>query len=149
MRICVIGGPGCGKSTLAHEFARPLGLLVLCTDTPEQARATGRAIDDRTLYAPSSLGKDWSGLSRWVAETWLSLPGPFVIEGLALVRALRKWRGFWPEQRPPCERLIWCREPRIGLEPGAERALVGHDTIANGLLEEWPELFDLLETHTG
>lgn len=146
-KVFIVGGPGCGKSTLAHREAKRLGVpIVLCTDTPEQARATGRAIEQGTLYAPSSLGKDWSGLSRWVADTWLDLPGPRVIEGVALVRALNKWHESNPGLPPPCDVVLWCRDPHIELSHGAAAMLTGHDTKLETLLDEWDELYAIIDS---
>lgn len=142
MRLGIIGGPGCGKSTLARAEARRLGVSpILCTDTLAQALGTGRPVSqDGVLFAPAKFDKDWSGLSRWVSETWLSRQGPWVMEGVALARALRKWHERWPFEAPPVDRVIWCTEPMMELSDGQSTMLSGHDTIANGLLEDWPEL---------
>lgn len=145
-RVAIIGGPGCGKSTLAQAHARKLGCLVLCTDTLEQAQKTGRASTQNVLYAPSSLNGQWSPLSLWVSQSWLNRPGPWVVEGVALIRALRKWHEAHPEELPPCDVVYWCREPLIELEPGAHSMLSGHDTIAGSTLDEWPELGELVRT---
>lgn len=143
-RICIVGGPGCGKSTLAQELRRKLGLAtVLCSDTLEQAQETGRAQLDGVLYAPRGMG--WSQVSAWISEGWLNRPGPWVLEGVAVIRALRKWHAAHPDELPPCDQLIWCREPHIDLEPGQLAMLSGHDTILCGLSGEWPELFELLD----
>ncbi len=140
-----MGGPGCGKSTLARERAKQLGVLVLCTDTPEQARATGRNQDAGVLYAPSSLGNDWSGLSAFIAEDWLELPGPFVIEGVALVRALRKWHAAHPGSPPPCDQILWCEIPHITLGHGQLSMLTGHDTMLQGLMDDWEGFADIVQ----
>jgi len=138
VRVGIIGGPGCGKSTLARELARKMGCLVLCTDTWEQAGKRDGSTQEGTLYSPP--GMTWSGTSQWVSESWLNRHGPWVMEGVALVRALRKWHEAHPGELPPLERLYWCELPRMDLSPGQHAMLSGHDTIANGLLDEWPEL---------
>lgn len=145
MRIGIIGGPGCGKSTLAQVHARKLGCLVLCTDTLEQAGGTGRAQTENVLYAPSQFTGQWSPLSQWVSDGWLNRAGPWVIEGTALIRALRKWHRARPGELPPVDRLFWRQDPIIDLSPGQHTMLSGHDTIAFGLLDEWPELNDLVQ----
>lgn len=142
MRICIVGGPGCGKSTLALREASKLGCLVLCTDTLVQAQATGRAQLDGVLYAPE--GMTWSGLSEWVSDEWLSRRGPWVMEGVALARALRKWHAANPGEPPPCEKVIWCTEPRMELTYKQISMLDGHDTIMHELVE-WEGLRDRLE----
>ncbi len=147
MRVGILGGPGCGKTTLARERAKRMKCLVLCTDTAEQAEGTGRAVKDGVLYAPSRFSKDWSGLSLWVANNWLQRPGPFVIEGVALVRALRKFHGLFPELAPPLDQVLWCSEPRMDLSPGQRTMLDGHDTFMQDLLD-WPELVSILRIVT-
>ncbi len=138
MRVCIVGGPGCGKSTLALATAKRMGVIVLCTDTAAQA---ARSFNPHgVLYAPDSFERDWSGLSAWVAGGWLNRPGPWVMEGVALSRALRKWRSSHPDEAPPCDKLIWCTEPYLELDDGQDRMLVGSNTIMAGLLDSWPEL---------
>lgn len=67
-RVVIVGGPRCGKTTLAGTLAvRPV-----------------RHTDD---LVPTH---EWSAASEVVA-TWLDKPGPWVVEGVATVRALRKW----------------------------------------------------------
>lgn len=68
-RIVIVGGPSTGKSTLAHRLT-----------TPERVRCT----DDLVGVL------EWSEASAEVAR-WFDEPGPFVIEGVATARALRKW----------------------------------------------------------
>lgn len=145
-RVGVIGGPGCGKSTLARAHASKMGCLVLCTDTLEQAQKTGRAQTANVLYAPSSFNGQWSPLSLWVSQSWLNRAGPWVIEGTALIRALRKWHEAHPGELPPLDVLYWCRDPLIELEPGQCAMAAGHDTIADALTDEWPELAALVRT---
>lgn len=73
-RVVLVGGPCRGKSTLA----RSIGLPILCTDSGDEAT---------TMLPP---GLDWSATSRYVANRWLTLPGPWCCEGIVTARALRK-----------------------------------------------------------
>lgn len=70
MRIVICGGPGSGKSEFALELSARYGLPVLHTD------------DLTTL--------EWSEQSV-VAARWLNREGSWIIEGVTMVRALRKW----------------------------------------------------------
>lgn len=144
-RLLIVGGPGCGKSTRALQEARKRGCLVLCTDTKEQAAREGREPQlDGVLYAPP--GMTWSGTSEWIADSWLCRQGPFVMEGVALPRALRKWRERHPDEAPPCDEVIWLREPRMELTDGQARMLVGVETVMNELIDDWSELYDLVHS---
>ena len=82
-RVVIAGGPNTGKTTLADKIGRP-----------------------NTQHTDDLIGTyDWSGVSAHVAESWMAQPGPWVIEGVATVRALRKRMELSPER--PCDVLIW------------------------------------------
>lgn len=70
MRIVIVGGPKTGKTTLAAQLAG--------VETP--------------VFATDDLiGKlEWGEDSAEVAS-WFGRPGPWIIEGVTTVRALRKW----------------------------------------------------------
>ena len=139
-RVLIVGGPGVGKTTLANEERERLGLgHFMCTDTRKQADRTGR-LHPKALYAPASLDGQWSELSQWVADTWLNVRGPWVIEGVAVVRALRKWHADNPLDAPPCTSLLWPTEPRIDLAPRGWQMFDEHDNKLQALLIEWPAL---------
>lgn len=70
-RILICGGPRTGKSTLAVRLGERHGLEVRHGDS---------IISDF----------DWSGASQEVS-TWIDDSKEWVIEGVVLVRALRKW----------------------------------------------------------
>jgi hypothetical protein len=70
MRILVAGAPRTGKTTLADALAAERGIPVRRTDD-----LVGRLA--------------WSEASAEVAR-WLTEPGPWIIEGVASARALRK-----------------------------------------------------------
>jgi hypothetical protein len=136
-RILITGPSGSGKTYLADA----LGL-----------------IEDAAVWHTDDAAKlGWSEASEEVAG-WLDRPGPWIIEGVAVPRALRKWgvkmgaarvAGVsWqlsPRNRPPppCDQLIVLRHRR----PEAGPAKAGHEAMAKGLftvldevLEGWPEL---------
>jgi len=86
------------------------------------------------------LGKDaWSEASR-IASTWLDEPGPWIIEGVAVSRALRKWWGANRLDRPPVDRVIYLSDPREPLTKGQE-------TMANGVRTVHDEIEGWLADH--
>jgi hypothetical protein len=105
-RVVVGGGPRVGKTMLARRLA---------TDG-RPVRETDEAID---------LG--WSGASEHVA-TWLDAPGPWIVEGVAVARALRKWLASHPEGRP-CDLLLWSSVPRSDRTPGQVTMGKGCETV--------------------
>jgi broad-specificity NMP kinase len=118
MRIVVAGWPGAGKTTSC---------------APEQARAAGipasavRHTDD--LIEPLS---DWSAASAEVS-TWLRAPGPWVVEGVACPRAIRKALEAHPDERP-CDRLVICRQPLKDLNNRQRGMGKGVDTVLAEIL---------------
>lgn len=90
-RIVIVGGPRTGKSTLARRL-RAEGLPTFCGDPASLAKE----IEAGVTYLPEGLG--WSGASAYVAERWLTAPGPWVCEGVVMARALRKFAGPLPDR---------------------------------------------------
>jgi DNA polymerase III delta prime subunit len=98
--ILVAGRPRCGKTTKALEIGRVLGVQVRSTD--------------------DLIGKGaWSNVSDEVSR-WLDNPEPWIIEGVAAVRALRKWLTRHPkrEEGLPLTALHWMRCPKAAVSPG-------------------------------
>jgi hypothetical protein len=112
-RVVVGGGPRVGKSTLAHKLAAD-GRPVRCSD---QAMTLG-----------------WSEASEHVA-TWLDAPGPWIVEGVAVARALRKWIAAHPEGRP-CDLLLWSSTPRAERTPGQVTMGKGCETVLAEIRDE-------------
>jgi adenylate kinase family enzyme len=103
----VAGVPSGGKTT----FARKLAAL---SHVP--VRATDDLID---------LG--WSEASERVAQ-WMTEPGPWIIEGVAVGRALRKWFSAHPTGRP-ADRVFWLGRPHEKLTDGQCRMARGCETV--------------------
>jgi len=121
-RIVVVGGPRCGKSTYARQFK---GVMqVYCGDprskcTPESG----------VVYLPEELG--WSESSAYVTDFWLSRPGPWVMEGQVMARALRKWEG----SVPPCDEIVVF----LKQHPKAQVSS-GHAAMHKGVMTVWDEI---------
>lgn len=108
-RIAIGGWPRTGKTTLAGH----LGPLVRHTDD---------VID---------LG--WSEASAEVAR-WMTEPGPWCIEGVAVARALRK--ALEADPGAPCDRLVWLTSPFVDLTDGQASMGRGCDTVLDGIIDE-------------
>lgn len=126
-RIVILGGPRTGKTTLAHHLAIagvPLVATFVATGKPPV-----RSTDDLI-----HLG--WSEASQ-AAALWLDAPGPWIIEGVAVVRALRKWRDAHPGERPPVDRVIRLTTPHVALEGGQIAMMKGEHTVWSLDVEPW------------
>lgn len=104
-RIVIIGGPKVGKTTTADRDYDPA--LVKHTD--------------------DTVKMGWSEASTHVA-TWLDEPGPWVIEGVAAVRALRKWLASHSTGKP-CDEVRVLTKPRVPRSPGQMAMAASHSTI--------------------
>lgn len=119
IRILIAGGPRTGKTTLSNKIALSLGS---CPDTP-----------DPVIHTDDLIGKlDWSAASAEVA-TWFDRPGPWIIEGVSIPRALRKWLLAHQEGKP-CDEIIWLTEPRVALSSGQEIMRKGCVSVWNEIL---------------
>lgn len=120
MRIVITGWPGSGKSELARELGSKLCITPRATDSLVRTH-------------------DWSAASL-VVSTWFDEPAPWIIEGVAVPRALRKWHARNPDSDPPFDRLIVLPHPdeaqRLAMKPGQITMGRGHDTVLREL-EEW------------
>lgn len=136
-RIVILGGPKTGKTTLAeasfeaHDWPH---------DVPDcDGCGTLRHTDD-LIEQCKHLGKDaWSEASR-IASTWLDEPGPWIIEGVAMARALRKWREAHPGEPPPVDRVIRLTTPHVELSKGQAAMAKGEETV-------WREIEPWLSEH--
>jgi hypothetical protein len=125
-RIVICGGPRTGKTTFAatisDEAGDPTGITVGHTDD--------------LIAQCAHLGKDaWSEASR-LAGLWLDRPGPWIIEGVALARALRKWREAHLGEPPPIDRVIRLTESHVALTKGQAAMAKGEETVWREI-ESW------------
>lgn len=118
MRILITGVPGAGKTTLSETLGKVLNFPVLHTD--------------------STKDMDWSDASEEVSR-WLDAPGPWILEGVVVPRAFRKWYARGGEGKPlPFDRLVVMRTER------KPYTLPGQPIMAKqvmGLLDTYKELF--------
>ncbi len=106
-RILIAGWPRVGKTTLARELSQKNGTSVL------------RHTDD-------VLGLGWSQSSLAVSA-WFEEDGAFIIEGVAIPRALRKFVDR--SAGLPAELLYWSSMPREILTAGQTSMGKGCDTV--------------------
>lgn len=119
MNRVVIGGlPRTGKTTLAVQMRRLW---------PENALL--RHTDD--LIATHT----WSLASLEVCD-WFDFPGPWIIEGVTVSRALRKWHYQHPDAAPPIDRCIYLTKPYELLTPGQEHLASAVATI-HAEIRDW------------
>lgn len=130
-RIVILGGPRTGKTTLAEELHR------------QQMAAWGRPIVDiegpLLRHSDDEIDRRWSEASARVAR-YLDDPGPWIIEGVALARALRKWREAHPGEPPPVDRVIRLTAPYVELTKGQATMAKGEETV-------WREIEPWLVEH--
>ena len=114
-RIVIAGGPRTGKTTKANEMA-------------EASKVTVKHTDDL-------IGEhEWSEASQKVAD-FFAEPGPWIVEGVATVRALRKWLKQNPEGKP-CDKVIKMITPLVPLTPGQITMEKGCATVFNEIEAE-------------
>ena len=133
-RICITGGPVTGKTTLARKLvldhACCRGTRFPYIDDGRRPSGCQYALHtDDLIEATKHLGKDaWSEMSR-LASLWLDEPGPWVIEGVAVSRALRKWHAAHPGERAPVDRVILLATPFGNRSKGQIAMAKGVETV--------------------
>lgn len=111
MRTLIIGGPKTGKTTLAEQVAagRPV-------------RHTDDLITDHAWSEASAVATDGTE--------------PVVIEGVAVVRALRKWLARHPEGSLDDVEIVHLTDEHGEVSPKQHATGKGHDTIWSGIVLE-------------
>lgn len=116
MRTLITGWPKAGKSTLAAELASQRGITPIATDSLMNTH-------------------EWSEASEAISY-WFDEPAPWIIEGVVIPRALRKWHHRHPNQQPPFDELIIMPTPKLeGMKAGQISMGRGIDTVILGLVE--------------
>ena len=109
-RVLIIGSPCTGKTTMAEKMG-----------------------NNRSTDQLMHLG--WSGCSEAVTK-WLDETAYGVLEGVAIPRALRKWREANPGKPPPVDKIIYLTTPYIPHTKGQASMAKGMDTVMDEI-REW------------
>lgn len=147
-RVVIVGGPRCGKSWLAREFANagPNGMRIFCGDPKSKVKQPEAGVN----YLPEGLGFG-SESSQWIVDNWLTMPGPWVMEGHIMARVLRKWMRQQFEEAChdrsdspwPCDEIYVFTEQREDqeLEPG-------QISLHKGVMTAWADCREYYEPIT-
>ncbi len=111
-RICITGGPRTGKTTLANQLGDE----------------RGDHIGSLVAHTDDLIALGWSEASA-AASKWLDVPGPWIVEGVAVSRALRKWREPNQDQPPPVDLVIRLHVPHEMLSRGPLTMAKGEQTV--------------------
>jgi hypothetical protein len=111
-RILITGGPRTGKTAFGARVANVLG--VPCQHSDDLVGVL-----------------EWSEASEEVAR-WMERPGPWVIEGVAVPRALRKWLAT-NDAGTPADRIYWLTDPFVPQSPGQVAMTKGMFTVWRGI----------------
>lgn len=129
-RVILVGGPRRGKSTTSRAL-RAKGIPTYCTDPKSLCKEP----EDGVTYLPEKYAKKgaWSDGSKYIAEHWFTMPGPWCIEGVATARSLRKW--YKKYYSAPCDKVLVYKEAH-------PLAIVsqGQENMAKGVNKVWKEV---------
>lgn len=108
-RIVIAGGPRTGKSTLGQTLFRSMRI--------------GSLRQSDALIATHG----WSDASL-EASTWMTEPGPWIVEGVRSGHALRKWLAANPTGTP-CDEVLFLDHPWVENTPGQAAMAKGCRTV--------------------
>lgn len=118
MRILITAGPKCGKTTFAEELSN--------------------GGDPPVLHGDDLIGKkEWSEASEEISR-WFDHEGDFIIEGVQVARALRKWFARNPVGIP-ADAIYHSDTPFVELNKGQAAMLKDHETVWNEIQPEIAE----------
>lgn len=110
-RVVILGGPKTGKTTLAKTADCPV------------------------RHTDNTMGLGWSEGSEAVAE-WFDEPGPWVVEGVACARALRKWLQAHPVGGLPCDVIVVLHTPHVEWSKGQMAMTKGINKVFGEIMEQ-------------
>lgn len=116
MNYLIIGGPRTGKSTKASSLSEQSGVQI-------------KHCDELVKKFP-----EWSMVSEAVCD-WISEPGPWIIEGVAGVRGLRKWLERKTGKLSDLT-VVWMSEPKVQQTSAQKSMHKGAQTIFDQIKPE-------------
>jgi hypothetical protein len=108
-RIVIAGGSKTGKSTMADTY------------------------NCQVKHTDDLMHLDWSTASEGAAK-WFDELGEWIVEGVAVPRALRKWMKA--NSGKPCSKAIWLEQAYVERSAGQETMAKGCKTVWLEILEE-------------
>lgn len=133
-RIVIGGGPLVGKTVLAGQLGTPVRHT---DDLHNGSRTWPQAIcpscEKRRLNEGDSECNPCH-TSRVVAEEWMTQPGPWVIEGIRAVHALRTF--MLARDDAPCDMVIWLREEQEQRTRGQQNMALGIERIFSEIVDQ-------------
>lgn len=124
MRMCIIGGPQSGKSTLSTKYNIP----VFCADPISLVKNKVKGV----TYLPNMR---WEDQSEYICKNWFSMGGDWIIEGVGVIRALRKWLNY--SDTPPCDNILFIRNSH----PSINELLSGQKAMYKSIDSVWLEIY--------
>jgi hypothetical protein len=124
-RILITGSPKAGKTNFSELLGRELGCAPRHTD------------ETMALFPDLPPSERWSAQSLEVAN-WFDAPGPWIVEGVVIPRALRKWLKAHPAPEKPCDAVLFLERP-------AQELSKGQETMRKGIATVWGEIRAELE----
>lgn len=144
MRVIVVGGPSRGKSTLADRLHAETGAPVYCGDPASTVRYQYPYV----RYLPEGLDfRGDRGCAAWIASHWLGMPGPWIMEGHAMARALRRYLAV--SSKPPADRIVVLDCPAHRAETPGQAAMHKAVMTVWRQVARHPALRGLVERRTG
>jgi adenylate kinase family enzyme len=126
MRLLIAGVPRAGKTTLANRLEASRLRLDAVPWTSH-----GIVFHGSVLHTDDFIGRmPWSDTSAKVAEILdeIAACGPWTIEGVAVVRAARKWLATH-HSGTPCDEIRWLGTPRVPLSNGQAAMAKACETV--------------------
>ena len=114
MQTVIAGHPRTGKTRMAVEI--------------------GKALDVNVRHTDDTIPLGWSEGSQEVS-TWFDAEGDWVIEGVSIPRALRKWLEANPRGKP-CDKVVYLRDAFEELTKGQRTMAKGCDTVFRKIIDE-------------
>jgi len=132
MKRVLVGGPRSGKSTYAKKL-REHNIPTYCTDSKSMVKD----LEDGVIYLPEGLS--WSEASQFVVDHWFPMRGPWCIEGVGTVRALRKFLAAGGKPNFTVTYFSKQYDHAVTKE--------GQKTLAKGVETVWREIEEQLKPH--
>ena len=129
-RIIIVGGPRCGKSTMARRL-REEGVPTYCGDPKSLVKQP----EDNVIYLPNYLS--WTTAPDYVTREWFTMEGPWCCEGVVMARALRKLQRQQQDGLLKGAEVIYLDFPFVPLTPGQAN-------MSKGIVTVWFEVQDFV-----